>query len=222
MCDPISLGSLALGAAGSALNGYEASQSAAAQINARNAATQQELARQKVYGQEARTDFNKSTDIYAPGAQTQGLADSQNTVGDVLTRNTPTDVGSITTANAPRVVGDSENNKLASVFQTAADRNNNLAALKGYDQQMFGNKMALNQNARDIDMIGDFAKTSSGVSGIEQRAAATNAAKAPSGLGSLLQFVGTVGANRAGAGKLSLPSIGQSSPFNTGFAGPYI
>src|SRR6185312_11734695 len=100
---------------------------------------------------------------------------------------------SITTTGAPRVVGDSENNRLAGVFQTAADRNTNLANLKGYDQQQFGNKIALNSNARDIDMTGDFAKVSSGVSGIEGRAAANNATRSLSGLGSLLQFAGTVG-----------------------------
>jgi hypothetical protein len=216
MCDPISLGSLAVGAAGSAINGYEASQNAAAQINARNAATQQEMERQKAYGEKTRGDFNKSLDIYSPGAQTQGLSDAQSTFGDVLTRNTPTNVGSITTTGAPRVVGDSENSRLAGVFQTAADRNTNLANLKGYDQQQFGNKIALNSNARDIDMTGDFAKVSSGVSGIEGRAAANNATRSPSGLGSLLQFAGTVGANQAGRGKLSLPTIG------TGYAGPYI
>lgn len=216
MCDPVSIGSLAVGAAGSALNGYEQSQNAAAQINARNAATQAELQRQKGYGAQTQADFQKSLDVYAPGAQTQGLADSQGTVGDVLTRNTPANVGSITTAGAPRVVGESENSRLGDVFQTAADRNTNMAKLKGYDQQMFGNKLALGQNARDIDMTGDFAKVSSGVSGIEQRAAANNAVKPPSGLGSLLQFAGTVGANQAGRGNLSLPSM------RPGFAGPYV
>lgn len=214
---------MAVGALGSAVNGYESSQNAAAQINARNAATRAELQRQKGYGAQTQADFNKSLDIYAPGAQAQGLADSQGSVGDVLARNTPTNVGSITTAGAPRVVADSESSRLADVFKTAADRNANLANLKGYDQQMFGNKVALNQNARDIDMTGDFAKVSSGVSGIEQRAAANNAAKPLSGIGSLLQFAGTVGANRAGrGGSISLPSIGQASPLNTGFAGPYI
>lgn len=198
MCDPISIGSMAVGAIGSAVNGYEASQNAAAQINARNAATQAELERQKGYGARTREGFDKSLDVYSPQAQTQGLSDAQTSFGDVLTRNTPTNVGSITTTGAPRVVGDSENSRLAGVFNTAATRNTNLANLKGYDQQMFGNKLALGQNARDIDMIGDFAKTSAGVSGIEQRAAANNAAKVPSGLGSLLQFAGTVGANRAG------------------------
>lgn len=216
MCDPVSLGSLAVGAAGSAINGYEASQNAAAQINARNAATKQELERQKGYGAQTQADFQKSLDVYAPGAQTTGLSDAQGGVADVLTRNAPTNVGSITTTGAPRVVGDSENSRLADVADIGASRDANLANLKGYDQQMFGNKLTLNQNARDIDMTGDFAKTSAGVNGIEQRAAATNAAQAPSGLGSLLQFVGTVGANQAGRGNIKMPTIG------TGFAGPYI
>ena len=72
MCDPISLGSLAVGAAGNAISGYERSQSAAAEINARNAATQAELERSRKYGQQTQASFDKSVDIYNPGAQAQG------------------------------------------------------------------------------------------------------------------------------------------------------
>lgn len=206
MCDPISLGSLAVGAAGQAVSGYENSQSQAAQINARNAATQAELARSKQYGAQSRAGFDKSVDIYSPGNQATNLAGAQSTIGDTLTGNAPTaaDVGTITTSTAPRVVGDSENHRLADVFTRSASKDANLAGLKGYDQAMFNNNVGLNSNARDIDTIGDFAKTSAGVNQIEQRAAVNNAKKPASGLGSLLSFVGTVGANQAGRGHLNL------------------
>ena len=98
MCDPISLGSLAVGAAGNAISGYERSQSAAAEINARNAATQAELERSRKYGQQTQASFDKSVDIYNPGAQAQGLASSQSQIGDVLT--TKTNGGSISGASA--------------------------------------------------------------------------------------------------------------------------
>lgn len=202
MCDPISLGSLAVGAAGQALSGYENSQNQADVINARNAATQAELARSKQYGAQSRQSFDNSVNIYSPGNQATNLAGAQSTIGDTLTGNAPTaaNVGTITTSSAPRVVGDSENHRLADVFTRAASKDANLAGLKGYDQAMFNNNVGLNSNARDIDTIGDFAKTSAGVNQIEQRAAAQNAKKPASGLGSLLSFVGTVGANQAGRG----------------------
>jgi hypothetical protein len=224
MCDPISMGSLAVGAAGQALSGYENAQNQAAQINARNAATQAELARQKQYGEQSRASFDKSVGVYAPGAQDSNLAGSQASIGDALTRNAPTaeSVGTITTAGAPRVVADSEGKKLADVFSYGAGKDTNLANLKGYDQANFNNNVALNSNARDIDTIGDFAKTSAGVNQIEQRAAQNNAARPLSPLGSLLSFAGAVGANQAGRGNLSMSSLPQTSLFNIGFAGPYV
>ena len=102
--------------------------------------------------------------------------------------------------DAVRVIGEREDAKLGNVADYGAMKDKNLGALKGYDNQMFNNKVALNNNARDIDMVGDFAKTSSGVSGIEQRAAGNNSKRTSSGIGDLLSFVGTVGANRAARG----------------------
>lgn len=204
MCDPISIGSMAVGALGSAISGYEASENQAAQINARNGATQAEMERQRAYGGRTRESFDSSMKVYEPDAQRRGLADAQTSVGETLTRNAPTDVGSITTAGAPRVVGASESGRVADVFRQGAARDKGMAALKGYGQQQFGNNIALGGNARDIDMVGDFAKFSSGVSAMEQRAAGNNARRSASGLGDILKFAGSVGANRAGRGGTGL------------------
>ncbi|MGZ5940171.1 MAG: hypothetical protein ACXWLD_09140 [Rhizomicrobium sp.] len=209
MCDPLTGAAIGASAIGSLISGNEANSNAQAQQNARNAATQAELARSKVYGQQSRGEFDKSAALFAPGAQDASRAAATNDLGTLLTNNAPTaaQVGTITTASAPRVVGATENSKLGDVFARAAQNNSNLAALKGYDQNTFNTNLGMNQQGRNIDQIGDFAKTSAGVNQVEQRAAYTNAYKPPSGIGELLSFGGNIGANMAGRGNLKLPNF---------------
>jgi hypothetical protein len=215
MCEPVTLGSLALSAAGSAVNGYERNRSANAMQNARNAATTQELERQRGYGDRSRAEFDRSLNVFDPTAQAQGLQTAQSSIGDILASNAPTDVGSITTSTAPAAVGRNENRVIGDVFAKAADQSGRTAKLKGYDQQRFNDKLALGQNARGIDMISDLSRTSAGVNQVEQRAAGTNAYRPPSGLGDLLQFAGTVGGYSAGRGGSILdPSRTSTLGFN--------
>lgn len=212
MCNPALAATAALSGAGSLISGNEANANAKRQQEARNAATLAELERQKAYGAQSRGEFNTSMGLYAPGAQDASLAKSQGDVGSLLAGNAPTaeSVGSITTANAPKVVGATENSKLGDVFTRIAQNNTNLGALKGYDQNTLGNKVALNSTGRNIDMIGDFSKTSSAVNKSEQTAAYNNAYKPPSGIGELLSFGGNLGSYYAGSGKLGLPKFGGS------------
>lgn len=213
MCDPISIGSAAVSGLGSLISGSEANANARAQQDARNAATMAELERQKRYGAQSRGEFDKSMALYAPGAQDASLAKSQGDVGTILTNNAPTAdmVGSITTAGAPKVVGATEQSKLGDVFTRIAQSNKNLGALKGYDQNTLANKVALNNTGRNIDVYGDFSKTSAGVNRMEQNAAATNATKPSSGIGELLSFGGNLGSYYGGAGKIGLPKFGGST-----------
>jgi hypothetical protein len=213
MCDPVSIGAAAVSGAGSLISGQEANANAKRQQEARNAATMAELERQKVYGTQSRGEFDTSMGLYAPGAQDASLAKSQGDVGSLLASNAPTaeSVGSITTANAPKVVGNTENSKLGDVFSRIAQNNQNLGALKGYDQNTLGNKIALNATGRNIDVTGDLSKTSAGVNKMEQNAAFNNAAKPSSGIGELLSFGGNLGSYYGGAGKLGLPKFGGST-----------
>lgn len=217
MCDPISIGSAAVSGIGSLISGSEANANAKRQQEARNAATVAELERQKKYGAQTRGEFDNSMSLYAPGAQDASLAKSQGDVGSLLTGNAPTAdmVGGITTANAPKVVGATENSKLGDVFAGIARNNQNLGALKGYDQNTLSNKIALNNNGRNIDVYGDFSKTSAGVNKLEQNAAYNNAAKPSSGIGELLSFGGNLGSYYGGAGKLGLPKFGGSTTLPT-------
>lgn len=222
MCDPVTLGSAAVGAAGSLISSNEAQSSARAQADARNRATMAEVERQKAYGDQSRGEFDKSMTAFAPGAQDTSRAAATSGIGDILTGQAPTaaQVGGITTANAPAVVGATETARLGDVFKRAAQNNTNLATLKGYDQNQFNTNLQIGQQGRNIDTIGDFSKVSSGVSKTEQDAAFNNAKKPSSGIGELLSFAGNVGANQAGKGNIRLPAFtGSMAPATIGNAG---
>lgn len=218
MCDPVSIGALALGAAGSAINGMESSNTANAMVGARNRATQQELGRQKAYGTESRGVFDTAMGGFTPEAQTNRLASSQTTAANNFASNAPTDVGTITTSTAPRVVGNSENRRVADAFKAVGDRNAAHGKLTGYDQTFFDNNADLLNTGRRIDTVGDFAKVSSGVNRAEQDAAYRNAYKPNSGIGDLLQLAGSVGGYYGGkGGGLPFLNFGQPTKASTNF-----
>lgn len=205
---------MAVGAAGSALTGYEANKNQGDVIRARNAATEAELARQKVYGDKSRGVFDTTLSGFAPEAQTQQLADAQTRTGAAISSNAPTNVGTISTGNGPAVVGDRESSTLAKVFERNAGLDASLGKLKGYDANSLENGLRLSQSGRDIDMIGDFAKTSAGVNAVEQRAAENNTRRPPSMLGQLLQTAGQVGSFYGGKGTSIFSTPGRAAAPN--------
>ncbi len=196
---------MAVGTAGGLLSSSEASANNRRMIEARNAATMGEVARSKAYGEKSRGIFDTSLDGYSSDP-----AAAQAASGEAIASNAPTDVGSITSVNAPKVVADREGAKIADVFTRNAGLDKALGNLKGYDNNTVDNGLRLNQSGRDIDMIGDFAKTSAGVNAIEQRAAENNARRAPSPLGQILQTAGQVGSFYGGKGGSIFP-MGRSS-----------
>jgi len=226
MCDPVTAGlSLGASAAGSVLNAQEANENARNVANARNQATLAELERQKAYGAQARGEFDKSLDLFGPGAQEASLAKAQSDIGSLLHSNTPdaARVGTISTATAPAAVSANEGKKLGDVFTYLGDSATNLGKLKGYDQNTFNNGQALTANNRNIGVITDNSKVSADVNKMEQSAAATNAYKPPSGIGDLLSFAGNMGAYYGGAGKIGVPKFGGTTTIpglNPG--GPYV
>ncbi|TWA89585.1 hypothetical protein [Bradyrhizobium stylosanthis] len=227
MCDPITLAvaSTAASAGGSLLSANEANENAQNVAAARNRATLAELERQKAYGAQARGEFDKSLNLFGPGAQEASLSKAQGDVGSLLTHNTPdaASVGTITTANAPAAVRAGESKKLGDVFSYLGDSAKNLGNLKGYDQNTFNTNQAVTANNRNIGVITDNSKVSADVNKMEQNAAATNAYTPPSGMGDLLSFAGNMGSYYAGGGKLGLPKFSGSTTIpglNPG--GPYV
>ncbi len=215
MCDPMTIGSLAVGAAGSGVNAYETNRTQKAMTNARNAATAAELERQRAFQATSGAEFDKAVGNFSADNQAQRLTNEQTRVGDAFQQNAPTAemVGSIGTTGAPRVVQAEETRTLGDSFTKGAQRNQNAAKLAGWDQRAFGNKLDLNQSGRNIDLTSDFAKTSAAVGGLEQNAAYKNAFRPNSGIGDLLSFAGQVGGYQAGKGmKLPIGGPGNAMP----------
>jgi hypothetical protein len=219
MCDPLTAAAAAASAGGAFINSRESANTQTAMVNARNAATTQELGRQKVYGDESRGFFDNSLKMFSPESQTERLQAGQ--AGDTAAykSNIPTDVGSITTTKAPALVGASEQGKVADVFTGLGQSAERRGALTGYDTAGRENKFGLNDNARRIDTVGDFSKVSAGVNRSEQDAAYKNAYRPNSGIGDLLSFAGQVGGYQAGkGGGLPFMNMFSSTP-TAGFTG---
>lgn len=202
MCDPLTIAAVGATAAGTMINGKEANDTAAAQANARNAATTAELGRQQAFGDQSRGIFNNSLDTFTNNSTPQALAGTQAGSVNAFNANAPlpSSVGTITSPNAPQAVANSEQGRLADTFKTIGDRNAAHGALQGYDQNMFNNNVAIQNAGRKIDTISDISKTSAAVNRTEQNAAFGNAYRPPSGLGDVLKTAGTIGAYSAGGG----------------------
>lgn len=216
MClDPVTAGSLALSAAGQAYNSYEANKSQSAQINARNAATLAELERSRAYQKRSNSEFDATLNAFAPQSQAAALTSQQDSVANAFTANTPksAEVGSISTTGAPRVVADSANKSVADAFAKTNASSAALGKVAGWDQRAFNNNINLDGSARNLDLISDFAKTSSAVNGIEQRAAYNNAFRPSSGIGDILSFAGSVGAYGGGRGWFNAPASAGMNPW---------
>lgn len=196
MCDPVTLASAAVGIGGGLVNAYEQNSSLSSAINARNAATTKELDRQKVYREQSQGEFSDTLDDFSADAQEKKLADTKQSVSDAFLENAPSKESTtgFSTSNAPKVVKQSENKKLADVFQFGKDQTTALGNVAGWDQRYFDNSLNLNQSGRNLDITSDLARTSATVGGLEQDAAYKNALKPKSGLGDIMSFAGQVGA----------------------------
>lgn len=216
MCDPITIGAMALAAGGSAVNGMEASNTRNSMIQARNAATQAELQRQREYQAQASGVQSDTMAKFTPEQQAKDLTTQQTTATKGFQDNTPTiDSAAFTSgAGAPRVVQDAAAKKVGDVFTRASNLNTSLGGLTGYDQRFFGNNIDLNNSARKLGTINDFAKTSSAVGGLEQSAAYSNAYRPNSGIGDIMQFAGNVGAYGSGKGWFNPATGAKTTAFN--------
>lgn len=212
MCDPLTIASTAAAAGGSLINASESNASRTAQINARNAATQRELERQRAYQATSGKIFDESMGNFSPEAQAKALNDAQTSTADAFKGNAPIDVGSVSSGNGPAVVKTAEDQSIASAFSRGSAKDAALGKLAGWDQRAFGNNIKLNNSGRELDLNTDFAKTSAGVNGLEQTTAYNNAFRPNSGIGDLMQFAGSVGAYQGGKGTTFGSLFGKTPP----------
>lgn len=216
MCDPVTLaiGSAAISGLGSVVNGYEQNQTQNAMIEARNRATQQELARQRQFQQESAQQFQNTMDKFQPEQQAKDLTTQQQTATqnfDAATPKSNVTADAFVSPNAPKVVQDAANKSVGDVFSRAGGLNTALGGLAGYGQTFFNNNLNLNSSARKLATTSDLARTSAAVNGLEQNAAYRNAYRPNSGIGDVLQFAGNVGAYGSGRGYFN-PATKTVSP----------
>src|SRR5690349_15064691 len=200
--DPVTLAlTTALAAGGAAINGYEQNQTQKRMIEARNAATQAELQRQQKLQQQSQAVLDNTMHDFTPQSQADNLAQAQTASTNAFTANTPAvSSASFVTPDAPRVVQDAADKKVGDVFSRAGKLNTAFGNLNGYDRNFFNNNINLNNSARKLKTVSDFARTSAAVNGLEQQDAYNNAFRRNSGIGDLLSFAGNTLAYRGGRG----------------------
>lgn len=203
MCmDPVSIATTAASGLGSLLNARETHDNNVRAIEARNAATEAELERQKGYQQQAGGIFDNVLSRFAPPAQVDSLVDNQTKAANFIRGNQPTDFGSIRLAGASQRSQDAEQGALADVFSRGAERADALGALEGYGQQGFSDDLAMSDASRRLGVVNDASRGSASLVDLERGVNAANSQKTPSGFGDLLSFVGNVGGFKAGEGTL--------------------
>lgn len=194
---------LALTGAGKAVSTMEQNRSLKSQQRAKDAALQTELGRQKGFQADADAAFQDTLGAFKKPQQDQ-------TIGDLIFKNTEalqknqapaaeTDYAPATN-NAPKVVQSSLAETIADAVGKGAESASKLAKLRSTGDQMFGNSVKLQKGSTKIGTIGNFAGNSANINQAEQREAYQNAAKAPSGIGDLLQLAGTAAGLDAGTG----------------------
>lgn len=206
MClDPVSLGAAALSGIGSMISGAEQARSDRAVVEARNKATEDEIARQQGYQQEAGGVFDGLLSQFGP-SRTDNLVENQTRAAEFFNSNTPQNFGGpIGAAGAPRQTGEAYDSALGGVFDRAAQRGTALGNLTGYGQQNFDTGLDISDAGRRIGTVQDLSRGSAGLVDLDRTVAGNNAYRPPSGLGDLFSFGGNLLGFKAGEG--TLPGI---------------
>lgn len=200
MCNPAAALSIAASAGGQLINGMEASANNRRIIEARNAATQAELARQHGYQDQSGAIFDTQMGNWTPAVQGQRLNGAQTAATGFFNSTAPTaaNVGTIGFNDAGAASKAAEAKSIADAFTAANTRTDALGKLSGWDQLGFDNKVSLAGSGRQLGTISDLSSNSARVGDFEREVNGMNAYRPPSGLGDLLGFAG----NLAGSGRL--------------------
>lgn len=217
MVSPLLIAGLVAGGLGSAIQAREQAANQRRMQEAANDVIRRNRERQQAFAQQAQDRFAETQQEFTREqqeqrrgeAETERRETSQARVSDRLAHEG-------VPLSAPRnvMIASEEAGQRA---KATGDRDAaNMAALKAWGDLAAGNRIGLAQGGRDLGFIQDRAAGQEALVPISQQAARTNAYRAPSGLGTLLQLGGSVASMGAGRGWLDSNSL----PGAEGFYGP--
>lgn len=209
MCDPVSIAGVGLSMVGSFANAREQARNQARMVSARNEAALAEQQRQRAYADEGRSTQNQTLDRFTSGRQSQALgqATASRTASNTAAVTRP-DYG--TESTAPSVVKGEIARKVGEAVSKGRAQAGALARLGAYQDQGFGNRVALARGGNQLGNINSFSAGSAQLLPLEQQAAAINAQRSPSGFGDALMLAGSA-AGMAGARGWN-PFAGSGTP----------
>jgi hypothetical protein len=220
MCfDPISLSLLAASTAasvgGNAISSHEAEQNMKAQQAARNQVLDQFLKKQRDYQDQNTAAFNKQTDSMSAdqNAQSQTEAiDNRNAAIERSTGSEPTSASAIPlSGSAPSVVKQEIAKRVGDAFTAATDNVKKQAKAASYGDVFQKNNIGIQEAGNNIGTTNSFARDDAALLPARQDLASAAAYKAPSGWGSVLSGLGTVGSLAAGSGMFAPGAAGAKT-----------
>lgn len=202
MCDPVTIGSMAVSALGAKMQSDAAAENVNNTITARNNAYSANAAIQKNIQGQATQALQQTTDKFTPANQVSTLANAQQNRVAAATNAiaaAPT-IAPTTSPSAPQIVKDAYtkagSNAMMKAQQTAAAEGN----LAGYGDSNLQNNLSINTGQNNLQPLVDSGQHNASLLPIEMESAANNAPRASGEFGQILQAVGGAGAAYAGGG----------------------
>ena len=191
MCDPTIAAGMAMSGLGQAYNSRQMSKNQGRMVDARNAATAAEMARQEGYQEEGSGYFDESLANFDKSKQDIGLANQGRVRGDKIEQQlSATNEYAPTTGSAPSVVNTEIARKINDAMKSGKKTARSLGNMGAFGDQQFNNRMALNNTNQTLGNLSNNANRSMSLLPLEQQVAANNASKSPNMIGDLLSMAG--------------------------------
>lgn len=213
MCDPLTIGSLALSAGGAYLQSKNQAAQQAAVIEARNNAYTANNTIQQGIQKQASQVFNDTADQFSQPNQSADLSNNQNqriTAANTALANTPLSAPQ-TTGSAPSIVKDAYDKANAAALARAGQTATAQGQLEGYGDTNLQNELTTNAGQNQLQPLVSAGQGNARLLPIEMESAANNAvAKNPiSPLGGIISAIGNVGAAAGIGGNVAGDSFGN-------------
>ena len=191
MCDPTIAAGMAMSGLGQAYNSRQMSKNQGRMVDARNAATAAEMARQEGYQEEGSGYFDESLANFEKSKQDIGLANQGRVRGDKIEQSlSAANEYAPTTGSAPSVVNTEIARKINDAMKSGKKTARSLGNMGAFGDQQFNNKLALNNSNQNLSNLSNNANRSMGLLPLEQQVASSNASKSPNMIGDLLSMAG--------------------------------